>query len=254
MQKGFALIFILVGALVLVGLGGAFYFGKLKFPQTSFPGNPSITVTPQVSPTPTPKADETANWKTYTNTKYGYSFKYSPDSNIKEERGRDDIGLPDHALITNRLGEIRIPYLAPPDWRNSGVKEINIDGKTGKKFLVDNSYNAQTPYVVIVIIPNAIKYTKTSTLTFIYIPTSKNIEKGITKEESDYFDKFLSTFNFLDQKQVCEIDKEYLNTAINPMECICPEGSKQTIVSTGWGPCPSGGMKDCPKTVIKCKR
>lgn len=37
----------------------------------------SITTPPSsISPTPSPITDETANWKTYTNAKYNYQFKY----------------------------------------------------------------------------------------------------------------------------------------------------------------------------------
>jgi len=38
--------------------------------------------TPTLISTPTP--DPTANWKTYTNTKYGYSIKYPPETRVEE--------------------------------------------------------------------------------------------------------------------------------------------------------------------------
>lgn len=78
MQKGFAPILILVGILIImVVAGGAFYFGRQTTPKPQTQ-NPVVTSTPQPSPSP----DETSNWKTYTNTKNGYSFKYPSDWSI----------------------------------------------------------------------------------------------------------------------------------------------------------------------------
>ncbi len=66
-------IVVLVGILALAGLIGlAFYFGKKSSAPT--------TTSPVVQASPTP--DETANWKTYTNTKYSFSFKYPANSKI----------------------------------------------------------------------------------------------------------------------------------------------------------------------------
>ena len=70
-QRGNFLLIIGVIVLILViGAGGYFLYQK----QTSKPTNSSQISPPTTSPT----LDETANWKTYTNAKYGYSFKYPP--------------------------------------------------------------------------------------------------------------------------------------------------------------------------------
>lgn len=62
MQKGQAPVLILVGILIIIAVaGGAYYFGKSQTPK------------------PTTTFDEIANWKTYTNKEYGYSFKAPPD-------------------------------------------------------------------------------------------------------------------------------------------------------------------------------
>jgi len=49
----------------------------------TFTPTPTPTPTPIVFPTLVPTPDSTANWKTYTNTKYGYSIKYPPEFNYK---------------------------------------------------------------------------------------------------------------------------------------------------------------------------
>ncbi len=74
MQKGQALVFVLIGILVVAGIAaGAYLLGKQTTtkPQTS---NPVITsATPQPSPSPT---DEIANWVVYRNEKYKFEFKH----------------------------------------------------------------------------------------------------------------------------------------------------------------------------------
>jgi hypothetical protein len=81
-QKGFANIILVVVIVVLVGAVG--YFALIRKPspiaQQSPTPTPTSTQTKTPAPTPTPK-DETANWKTYTNSRVDYSFKY-PTANL----------------------------------------------------------------------------------------------------------------------------------------------------------------------------
>ena len=71
-QKGFANIILVIVILALLGAVGYFVFVKKSEPITQQPTpTPTQTKTP-VSPTPAP----TANWKTYTNSQYGFEFKY----------------------------------------------------------------------------------------------------------------------------------------------------------------------------------
>jgi len=67
---------------VLVGIIG-FLLGKsFSQPKTSPP--PISQVSPSPTPeNPTPTPDPTANWKTYTNEKYGYTFKYPSSFDLK---------------------------------------------------------------------------------------------------------------------------------------------------------------------------
>lgn len=76
MQKGLGVIYILVGVLILgLVVGGAYYLGK-QTPTSKTPNPVVISQTPTPSPSP---SDETANWQTYTNTKYNFSIKYPLD-------------------------------------------------------------------------------------------------------------------------------------------------------------------------------
>lgn len=77
-QKGLALVYLLVGIIILaVVAGGAYYFGKS---QVSKPVSQNSVVTsqtlPQVTPVSSPVLDETANWKTYNSLNNLYSLRY----------------------------------------------------------------------------------------------------------------------------------------------------------------------------------
>lgn len=77
-QKGSAVIFVLIGILILVGIaGGAYFFGKISNKPISTPS--SVTQTQ-----PTKAVDETANWKTYSNQLMGISFKYPASYKLRE--------------------------------------------------------------------------------------------------------------------------------------------------------------------------
>lgn len=80
MQKGQAQVLILAGIVILLAVaGGIFYLGRITAPKLQ-----NITTSPTPQPSP---VDETANWKTYTNTKYGYSLKYPPETILEEKPG-----------------------------------------------------------------------------------------------------------------------------------------------------------------------
>ena len=73
---------------MLIAIGGAYYFGTQKsniFPTSTQTSTPVAIGTPtQFVPTDKPTTDPTANWKTYTNTQYGFSFKYPVGFEVKE--------------------------------------------------------------------------------------------------------------------------------------------------------------------------
>jgi len=53
-------------------------------------------------------------------------------------------------------------------------------------------------------------------------------------------------------KLTCDLNKEYENTAIKPVECNCPNGYGFEAIEMYWGPCPEKGMSDCPASKLKC--
>lgn len=60
-----------------------------------------VVVTPFPSPSATP--DVTANWKTYTNTEYGYELKYPVAYEVRTQIGNPQIFFPETELITGEF-------------------------------------------------------------------------------------------------------------------------------------------------------
>ena len=85
-NQGFIQIIILV-ILVLVLVGAAYYFGtknKTNITLNVATSTPVVSIQPSAVPIVNPTTDPTANWKTYTNSQYGFSFGY-PDSKYIDE-------------------------------------------------------------------------------------------------------------------------------------------------------------------------
>lgn len=73
-QKGFTPIFILIIVVFVLGVLGFFAYtkGYLSF---NLP-KPSASTVPNSTPSPSNTPDPTANWKTYTDKKFSFSFRY----------------------------------------------------------------------------------------------------------------------------------------------------------------------------------
>lgn len=76
-------------------------------------------------------------------------------------------------------------------------------------------------------------------------------ERVYNPGKNGYDEKGVYLPYFLDEK-ICETDKEYEVTAVNPLGCQCPSGYKLATISMGWGLCPQPGARDCPSRIVKC--
>lgn len=88
-----------LGVLVLAGA----VFGAYKLGQKGTQPGPQPTPTPVAVAIPTP--DPTANWKIYTNTKYGYSIKYPEDWFIKESGNPQEAFIEIHSPTYISMGD-----------------------------------------------------------------------------------------------------------------------------------------------------
>lgn len=75
MNKKFAITAIILILIAIIAYAGIWYWQKQQVAQQVVP-----TVTPRV-------IDETADWKTYTNTQYGFEFRYPSNWNFVNELG-----------------------------------------------------------------------------------------------------------------------------------------------------------------------
>jgi len=106
---------------------------------------------------PEVKKDETADWKTYRNDKYGFTFQYpnklvidpkSDDNSIWVSGGYDEFGQlgQDHYTISiqSNLNNISLEkFLSNHDinLKNSTIKDIEIDNRSAKRYWKDSVFS-----------------------------------------------------------------------------------------------------------------
>jgi len=196
------LLFSILGIVLAAGLVFAGYkIAQLKQVQ---PG-PQPIPTPVVEATPTP--DETANWKTYTNTKYNYQFRYpnelfEQDGRIYTKPPGPDI-LPTDILMTTVV-EKKTDYKGPGVEDPVGtrkevgdkifkeiIQKLIIDGHSAVKIRRDVLPGSETDAVpgtniLIDLGPNLLS-----------VGLTKTSEAELQKYNVT-FDQILSTFRFIE--------------------------------------------------------
>ncbi len=139
------------------------------------------------SPAPSPTADPTANWKTYTNSQRKYVLRYPNDWRLQENAHLDLPYLVHSLDLKDKLGSIQLTVdiytemlikSVPEDKVIKSEKTI-VDGKTATK----NRHNSFGPSLEVIISLDDQIY---------------RITKGLASEVT--FDQILSTFRFIEQK------------------------------------------------------
>jgi hypothetical protein len=207
-QKGFTPILIL---LTIVVLGVVGYVGYKNF-KTSYVSNQAIGVEDQIIPPPTntsAASASTTTWKTYTNTKYGYSIKYPETWNFNEvnnEVSNFTVFIPSNKIATEFI--------------NISVNDIKNYSKY-KQGAIDQDYKPQVFNGVDILKFDKREYDKE----IIFPPSDKyhflKIDFGYGHEGSMKVevDQILSTFKFADSNknlktytnQIAGIEFQYTN-------------------------------------------
>lgn len=226
MQKGQTGILILAGIVLVIALvGGAYYLGKsatLKSSPAPVVTSPASRdeQTPQPSPSSSPSLDETANWKTYTSTKYGFTLKYPNDWEIKSENEIVDSVTTKTTLQSSDLTikEINIPGVGGEQVTNGSKLEIsasnneNFKSYEQLKDFMENKYTGfplnyftSSREIIVDGVKSIIKSGRTVTTLALGSSFGYFFKNGVTyqltftnvQDDDRIFIQILSTFKFL---------------------------------------------------------
>ncbi|KKT75484.1 MAG: hypothetical protein UX31_C0042G0002 [Candidatus Nomurabacteria bacterium GW2011_GWA1_46_11] len=215
-RRGFAAPFVLIGVLVLlVAVGGAYYLGK---------SSPSPTLPQPATSTPAPLVvDPTANWKMYTNTKYGYGIKYPPRWVLMgpdQEAKTSNFTSIRESAKTYPLHDIAIQSYGPSTDKDiEQFKQLTVSwvwkDKPSQKSILVNGVEAWVKEGLMNFSDGKLYWRK-----YILVQGKNNLIEVSWWDSSDRsqettFNQILSTFKFTDQKSVSESDKNAILTTVS---------------------------------------
>ena len=111
----------IVVIVVLVAVAGYFMFVKKSGPVAYQTPTPTVSVVKTAAPT----ANPTANWKTYTSTRDGVTFRYPSSSTQVSTQYRSDLSGSDADLYFKN-------YMDPRQWQP--ISTVKIAGYIANKF------------------------------------------------------------------------------------------------------------------------
>lgn len=200
---------IAIGVLALIFIGG----GSLVLSQQKSQEPEAVSTVKPIASSPSPTTDPTADWKTYTNTKYNYSVNYPSGIKINGSSVAENVEFADQINIT-------VSPNNPEDCRgdcDSGelIGEVTVGNIKGKKYRkVKGRAGGRIPqnYEEIVIPHNGFYYIlSVNELKF----TSDNSYASerkfgpIPADAQRLFGQILSTFKFTEQSdRFAHVEKE----------------------------------------------
>lgn len=209
-EKGFAPIIIIL--IIVVVVAASFYIGLSTGKKIGIAEQLVDTVndTPQStnSSSSPSMADETTNWKTYTNTELGFSVRYP--ENVMEYYFPGNSGsyiefsLPDveHPYLSGQNNKIEVMWSSNPELTSQEYNDILIQqqkDRTPNSTFIRSSYTIDNKNGELIIEKRDLD----TELRYLSIQTTKNnlefrvMYKTESKEKTvKLFDKILSTFKF----------------------------------------------------------
>ena len=151
---------IIYGIVIVALVGVVVYFavGKKSEPaaQQQLPTSEQATNTSESNPTSTPTpADQTANWKTYNNSTYGYEVKYPNNWKVSGsgasvnfmEIGGQDVSLSFFVYDKSiNEAEALLPLFSVPGRNIDSRTNVTISGINWVKLVVEKNQIAQLTY------------------------------------------------------------------------------------------------------------
>ena len=207
--KKLILIYLIIGAVLY---GGIYYFvlSKQNSKQYSHP-----TTKTSLSPSTTP--DPTADWKTHTNTKYGFSFKLPEQFTIDERDSQQPPQVYSALIYDNSKPKITIEggstnpymYITVTESKDSVLEYLNIKptGLTYENIKVgENQFTHVKETDRMANKVNDVNYIKKGNYIFSIANSHAPIDESI-------FNQILSTFKFTTQEQAVptQSGQEYID-------------------------------------------
>ncbi len=223
-QKGFAPILILIIIAVLIG-GYLIYQNSQNQSKTIPLPTPQLTSTPTATPESTNSA-ETTNWKTYTNTDYGFSFQYPSSLYLFDcskdfyevkplyvhlsDNAKDDCNTTYKAFLSSINVSVVKNFDKNKDYpivklNNRTEKTMNIGGKSAIQIIgtyeeVGDQGEKLSSQPIRTINSTVISYKENVSIKITYqrISSVKNNDQGfsVKPDTTGIFDQILSTFKF----------------------------------------------------------
>ena len=201
-QKGFAPLIIVI-ILAIVGIVAAYYFGSMKgnvlLAPTQTPTSVTTNAPSQITPTTKPTSDSTANWKTYTNSVHGITFKYPQTWQVDNKGDQDSL----NAQVTLTKGQAKIKMYFNMDGiggqgQTYQGQPFRLNGNSLFRFVKTNSYDNTQMVGISTSLTNTLGVFevngKTYSITLAYPVSDSQTETGNSLEKE--FDQILSTFKF----------------------------------------------------------
>lgn len=193
----FASVFIAVGVLL----------GTYLTSFQQLPPEPMVSLPTRI-PTLVPTTDQTANWKTYTNNKYGFSFNYPKEWFIIENSQSNIVRIDDKPLTKFEDEQGMGPYYSEYisfEVHEKIPRDVQINDPIGTKKCEGDAYCVQKVSDLTIGGKNAakMKITTKNTLDSAYwyeVGLSAQIIKITNESQKEYkfqiLDQILSTFRF----------------------------------------------------------